>query len=70
MPYEMSEAAKRFLRRKYAADRDLEKCCDCPGCDTCTGFKRNCPCDKTRLTYFTNIEAHNAEKPTGPETEL
>jgi hypothetical protein len=45
MPYEQSDAAKRFLRRKFAADKDAEKCCDCPGCDTCKGFVRGCHCD-------------------------
>ncbi len=40
-----SEAQKRYLRRRYAQERENETCCDCPGCDKCKGFVRNCTCD-------------------------
>lgn len=45
MPYEYTEAQRRFLRRKFAEDRELETSCDCAGCDKCRGFVRNCTCD-------------------------
>lgn len=39
------DAQSRFLRRRAAEKREMETCCDCTGCDTCTGFVRNCTCD-------------------------
>jgi hypothetical protein len=40
-----SEAQRRYLRKKFAKEREEEKGCDCPGCDKCAGFVRNCTCD-------------------------
>lgn len=45
MPYEQTEAQKRFLRKRYAKLKEEETGCDCPGCEKCKGFVRNCTCD-------------------------
>lgn len=52
------EAQRRFLRARAIKERDMEKCCDCPGCDTCKGFVRNCKCDvdMSFLPWKTGLE--------------
>lgn len=66
MPYEMTKAQRRYLKKKYAKEKEEEKCCDCMGeCDTvtCTGFIRGCTCDIKRLSYYTNIEEGKHDQP-------
>ncbi len=46
-----SEAQKRFLRRRWVEKKESETCCDCPGCETCKGFVRNCTCDHDMEWY-------------------
>lgn len=45
MPYTQTEGQKRWLRTHFAKEADMARCCDCPGCETCKGFVRNCKCD-------------------------
>ena len=45
MPYLYSEAQKKYLRRMHAEEAELERGCDCPGCDKCSGFVSGCKCD-------------------------
>lgn len=45
MPYKTTPAQQAYLRKRFAQQRDEETCCDCPGCETCKGFVRNCKCD-------------------------
>lgn len=52
MPYEQTPGQQHYLRKKYAKARDEETGCDCPGCDTCKGFVRNCTCDIKRLSHY------------------
>jgi hypothetical protein len=50
--YEITEAQKRFLRKKFAREHDEETGCDCPGdceIETCKGFTRNCTCDQRSI---------------------
>ena len=43
--YETSAAQQAYLRKMHSQKREAEGTCDCPGCDKCTGFVRNCECD-------------------------
>ena len=44
--YKKSPAQQKYLKRMYAARaKDDDKCCDCAGCDKCTGFVAGCKCD-------------------------
>jgi len=64
MPYKLTPGQRKYLRRKFADDKEMETCCDCPGgaacpipADTdgkynpCKGFVRNCTCD-TDLSFL------------------
>lgn len=45
MPIQYTDKQLQFLKKKFAKEREEERCCDCPGCATCTGFVKNCTCD-------------------------
>lgn len=44
--YKMSPGQKHYLKRRAIAEKRNARCCDCRGCDTCTGFVTGCTCDE------------------------
>jgi hypothetical protein len=44
--YSSTPAQREFLKRRAIKQKDEETSCDCPGCDACKGFVRNCKCDQ------------------------